>query len=59
VPFDIPHPVTLKRFLVYDPNSAKQARLKLFIEWLEAEMALGGVGETPTHRYKKLQNLSG
>jgi len=37
VPFDIKHPVSFKRYLVYDANSAKKARLDTFIAWLKEE----------------------
>jgi LysR family glycine cleavage system transcriptional activator len=37
-PFDIKHPLSQKRYLVFDPNSAKYARLKIFISWLKEEM---------------------
>lgn len=37
IPFDIKHPVSFKRFYVYDPNSAKRARLDIFIAWLKEE----------------------
>ena len=42
VPFDIKHPVSFKRFLVYDPNSAKKARIDVFIHWLLEEFAQDG-----------------
>jgi len=38
VPFKIKHPVSFKRYLVYDPNSAKMARIKIFMDWLKEEM---------------------
>jgi LysR family glycine cleavage system transcriptional activator len=38
VPFKIKHPVSFKRYLVYDPSSAKQARLNIFVAWLKEEM---------------------
>ncbi len=37
IPFDIKHPVSFKRYYVYDPNSAKRARLDIFIAWLKEE----------------------
>jgi LysR family glycine cleavage system transcriptional activator len=37
IPFDIKHPVSFKRYYVYDPNSAKRARLNIFIAWLKEE----------------------
>jgi len=39
VPFKIKHPVIWKRYLAYDPNSAKRKRIKVFIDWIRAEMA--------------------
>ena len=38
VPFDIKHPVTWNRQLVFDANSAKKARIRVFIDWLQVEM---------------------
>ncbi|WP_444994998.1 LysR substrate-binding domain-containing protein [Aliikangiella sp. IMCC44359] len=38
VPFQIKHPVSFKRYLVYNPRSAKLARLKVFMAWLQEEM---------------------
>lgn len=38
VPFKIKHPVSFKRYLVYDPNSAKMARIKVFMDWVKREM---------------------
>lgn len=40
IPFDIKHPVSFKRYYVYDPNSAKRARLNIFITWLKEEALL-------------------
>ena len=37
IPFDIKHPVSFKRYLVFNPNSAKKARLDMFINWLKEE----------------------
>ncbi|KZN30393.1 hypothetical protein N480_05425 [Pseudoalteromonas luteoviolacea S2607] len=39
IPFNIPHPNTVKRYFVYDPTSPRVARLKVFTQWLKAEMA--------------------
>ena len=39
VPVNIPHPNVIKRFLVFDPNSAKRARLAVFVNWLKTEMS--------------------
>jgi LysR family glycine cleavage system transcriptional activator len=39
VPFDIKHPVSFKRYFVYDATSARKARLNIFINWLKEEMA--------------------
>jgi LysR family glycine cleavage system transcriptional activator len=39
VPFKIKHPVIWKRYLAYDPNSAKRKRIQVFIDWVRAEMA--------------------
>jgi LysR family glycine cleavage system transcriptional activator len=39
VPFKIKHPVIWKRYLAYDPNSAKLKRIQVFIDWVRAEMA--------------------
>jgi LysR family glycine cleavage system transcriptional activator len=38
VPFDIKHPISFKRYLVYEATSAKKARLAIFISWLKEEM---------------------
>jgi len=38
VPFDIKHPISFKRYFVYDATSAKKARLNIFITWLKDEM---------------------
>ncbi|MCG7561374.1 LysR substrate-binding domain-containing protein [Pseudoalteromonas sp. McH1-42] len=37
VPFQLPHPNPVKRYLVYDPNSARIARLQTFMNWLKAQ----------------------
>jgi LysR family glycine cleavage system transcriptional activator len=37
IPFNIKHPISFKRYYVYDPNSAKKARLNIFINWLKEE----------------------
>ena len=39
MPVNITHPEVVKRYLVFDENSAKMARLKLFIKWLKTEMS--------------------
>ncbi|MBD8511925.1 LysR family transcriptional regulator [Photobacterium sp. CAU 1568] len=39
IPFQLPHPNPVRRYMVYDPNSARLARLKVFMAWLKAEMA--------------------
>ncbi|WDE01152.1 LysR substrate-binding domain-containing protein [Thalassomonas actiniarum] len=39
IPFDIKHPNTVPRYLVYDENSAKKQRLAVFINWLKEEMS--------------------
>ncbi|WP_281558749.1 LysR substrate-binding domain-containing protein [Thalassomonas sp. RHCl1] len=38
IPFDIKHPITVPRYLVFDENSAKKQRLAVFINWLKEEM---------------------
>ncbi|WDE03320.1 LysR family transcriptional regulator [Thalassomonas viridans] len=40
IPFNIKHPLTVPRYLVYDNNSAKKQRLALFIAWLKEEMSI-------------------
>jgi len=37
VPFPIKHPVSFNRFIVFDPNSVKWARMQVFIDWLKEE----------------------
>jgi LysR family glycine cleavage system transcriptional activator len=39
VPFKIKHPVIWKRYIAYNPNSAKRKRIQVFIDWVRAEMA--------------------
>ncbi|MBQ4810012.1 LysR family transcriptional regulator [Pseudoalteromonas luteoviolacea] len=39
IPFDLPHPNTVKRYFVYDPTSPRVARLRVFTDWLKSEMA--------------------
>lgn len=39
MPVNIPHPEVVKRYFVFDSNSAKMARLKVFLTWIEKEMA--------------------
>jgi len=36
--YDLPHPNTVKRYFVYDSNSPRVARLKVFTDWLTKEM---------------------
>ena len=38
VPLDIPHPNVIKRYLVFDPDSAKKERTAVFTDWLQKEM---------------------
>lgn len=38
VPINIPHPNIVKRYLMFDPNSLKIERLKIFMTWLKKEM---------------------
>nr|WP_232300059.1 LysR substrate-binding domain-containing protein [Colwellia sp. MT41] len=38
MPVNIPHPNVVKRYFVYDANSAKIARLNIFTTWITAEM---------------------
>ena len=38
MPVAIAHPNVVRRYMVYDPDSAKIARLKVFMQWLEQEM---------------------
>jgi len=40
IPIKIPHPLTVKRYLVFDADSAKITRLKVFTDWLKTEMNL-------------------
>jgi LysR family glycine cleavage system transcriptional activator len=39
IPFHLPHPVTVKRYMVFDPNSARRKRLSVFMQWLKYEMS--------------------
>ncbi|MFD2179361.1 LysR substrate-binding domain-containing protein [Veronia pacifica] len=39
VPFDLPHPIPVKRYFIYDAQSAKRTRLDIFMQWLKDEMA--------------------
>ena len=39
IPFNIPHPATIKRYMIYDPQSSKLARLKIFMEWLKEQIS--------------------
>ncbi|WOH37800.1 LysR substrate-binding domain-containing protein [Thalassotalea fonticola] len=38
IPINVKHPLTVKRYLVFDANSAKKARLDIFMAWLKEEM---------------------
>ncbi|MCJ8319143.1 MAG: LysR substrate-binding domain-containing protein [Colwellia sp.] len=38
IPLDIKHPLSVKKYLVYDDNSAKKIRLDIFMAWLKEEM---------------------
>jgi len=38
IPIEIKHPLSVKKYLVYDDNSAKKMRLDIFIAWLKEEM---------------------
>jgi len=37
IPFNIKHPISFKRYFVFDPNSAKKARVNVFTTWLKEE----------------------
>ncbi|TQF70378.1 LysR substrate-binding domain-containing protein [Pseudoalteromonas luteoviolacea] len=37
--YNMPHPNTVKRYFVYDPNSPRLARLRVFTDWLATEMS--------------------
>ncbi len=39
VPFKIQHPVHWKRYLVFNKNSAKLKRIRVFADWIKTEMA--------------------
>jgi LysR family transcriptional regulator, glycine cleavage system transcriptional activator len=39
IPVKIPHHEVVKRYFIFDPDSAKIARLVIFIDWLKTEMA--------------------
>ncbi|MEW6991922.1 LysR substrate-binding domain-containing protein [Colwelliaceae bacterium 6441] len=43
VPFNVKHPVTWNRFLVYDSDSPKKSRIRIFIDWVKKE------NEAPIH----------
>lgn len=45
IPFSIPHSNTVKRYMVYDPNSSKLARLNIFMRWIKSEMSPGASGK--------------
>jgi len=38
MPVNIPHPNVVKRYLVFDADSARIGRINVFIEWLKQEM---------------------
>jgi len=38
IPFHIKHPSEWRRYLVFDPNSAKLKRIHVFTDWLQQEM---------------------
>jgi len=38
IPFKIMHPVKWQQYIVYDPNSAKLKRIKVFADWVKDEM---------------------
>jgi LysR family transcriptional regulator, glycine cleavage system transcriptional activator len=38
IPFLIKHPLSVKRYLVYNLSSPKKSRLKLFMDWIKTEM---------------------
>lgn len=40
IPFNIKHPVEWQRYLVYNANSSKKARIDIFKEWVKQEMSL-------------------
>ena len=40
IPFDIEHPVSFKRFFIFDPNSVKKKRIDIFMRWMKQEMAI-------------------
>jgi LysR family glycine cleavage system transcriptional activator len=39
IPFELSHPNPVKRYMVYDLNSVRLTRLKVFMAWLKAEMS--------------------
>jgi len=39
IPIKIKHPAAVKRYLVFDENSPKRARLEVFMNWLKREMS--------------------
>lgn len=39
VPFDVRHPIEWQRYLIYDENSAKASRIKIFVDWMLDEIA--------------------
>jgi len=40
IPFNIKHPISFKRYFVFDPNSAKKQRVNVFTAWLKEETQL-------------------
>jgi LysR family glycine cleavage system transcriptional activator len=38
IPFKIRHPVKWQQYIVFDPNSARLKRIKVFVDWVKAEM---------------------
>ena len=38
MPVNIPHPNVVKRYLVFDADSARIARINVFMEWLKQKM---------------------
>ena len=45
MPVKISHPNVVKRYLVFDPDSAKITRLMVFMSWLKAEMQHDSLAE--------------
>lgn len=38
IPFNLPHPIVVKRYMIYDQGSTRLARLNVFMDWLKEEM---------------------